>query len=75
MAEHRTVVARMFISLGLADDIVDTIMDKQGYNTPHALSCLDKMGVEMLVSAICKPGEIMSSNSIPRDYQGCMLCP
>ncbi len=69
MAEHRTVVARMLISLGLADDIVDTIMDKQGYNTPHALSCLDKKGVEMLASAICKPDEIKSGTQNPVPIQ------
>ncbi len=53
---YRTSVSRMFISLDLANDIVDAIMEEQGYNTPHALSCLDKKGIEQLVTAICKPG-------------------
>ncbi len=35
MAAHRTAVTRMFISLDLADDIVDAIMDKQGFNFQH----------------------------------------
>ncbi len=33
-----TLVARMFISLGLNDKIVNAIVDEQGYNTSHALS-------------------------------------
>ncbi len=45
----------MFISLGLNDNIVDAIVDEQGYNTSHTLSCLGKKGVEQLVSSICKP--------------------
>ncbi len=48
----------MFLSFGLADNIVNAIVDKQGYNTPHALSRLDKKGVEQLVTAICKPGRM-----------------
>ncbi len=55
--EYRTLVSRMFISLGLADDIVDAIVDEQGYDTPHALSHLDERGVEQLVTAIRKPEE------------------
>ncbi len=39
-AAYRTAVARMFISVGLADKIVDAIMDEQGHNTPHALQSL-----------------------------------
>ncbi len=52
----------MFISLGLSNDIVDAVMDKQGYNTPHALSCLDKKGVEM---AICNLGWMKSGTQNP----------
>ncbi len=55
---YRSSVSRMFISLGLADDIVDAIVDKQGYNTPYALSCLDKKGVKQLVTAMFKPGRM-----------------
>ncbi len=51
----KTSVSRMIVSLGLADDIVDAIVDEQGYNTPHAFSRLDKKGIEQLVSAIRKP--------------------
>ncbi len=43
---YRTLVSRMFLSLGLAHDIVDAIVDEQGYNTPHALSRLDKKGIK-----------------------------
>ncbi len=62
---YRTSVARMFLSLGLDKDIVDTIVDNQGYNSPHALSCLDKKGVEQLVTAICKPGRMKSGTQNP----------
>ncbi len=53
---YRLSVSRMFLSLGLSDEIVDVIMDEQGYNTPHALNRLDKKGVEQLLSVICKQG-------------------
>ncbi len=65
MSTHRTSIARTFISLGLVNDIVDAIMNKQGYNTPHALSCLEKKGIEMLVSAVHKPGGIKSRTLNP----------
>ncbi len=55
----------MFISLGLADDIVDAIVDEQGYNTPHALSCLDKKGAKQLVNMICKPGRMKGGTRNP----------
>ncbi len=55
-AVHRTAIARMFISLGLANDMINANIDEQGYNTPHALSCLNKEGIEMMVSTICMPG-------------------
>ncbi len=45
---YRISVSRMFVSLGLADDIVNAIVDEQGYDTPHALSCLDKKGMNSL---------------------------
>ncbi len=48
-AVHRTAITRIFISLGLANNIVDAIVDKQDYHTLQALSCLDKEGIEMLV--------------------------
>ncbi len=47
-------IARMFIFVGLANKIDDIIVDKQGYDVPHALSQLDKKGIEMLVTAIYK---------------------
>ncbi len=53
---YKTLVSRMFVSLGLADDIINAIVDKQGYNTPHALSRLDKKGIEQLMNVIRKPG-------------------
>ncbi len=53
---YRLSVSRMFLSLGLSDEIVDAIVDEQGYNTPHALNRVDKKGVKQLISAICKPG-------------------
>ncbi len=31
---YQTLVARMFISLGLNDKIVDAIVHEQGYNPP-----------------------------------------
>ncbi len=46
----------MFLSLGLSKEIVDAIVDEQGFNTPQALNRLDEKGVKQLVSAICKPG-------------------
>ncbi len=52
---YQTLVARMFLALGLKNEIVDAIIDEQVYNTSHALSCLDWKCVEQLVSAICKP--------------------
>ncbi len=52
---NQTLVARMFISLGLNDKIVATV-DEQGYNISQPLSCLDQTGIEELVSANCKPG-------------------
>ena len=52
---NRTAVARMFISLGLANKIVNAIVDAQGFDNPQALSILDEEGVEQLVSAIYKP--------------------
>ncbi len=55
-AAFRTSVTRMFISLDVANKIVDAVMDEQGYDTPHALSCLDKRGIEQLDSSIQKPG-------------------
>ncbi len=42
VAVHRTVIARMFISLGLADDIVNVIVGKQGYNTLPSFNHLNK---------------------------------
>ncbi len=60
-----TSVARMFISLGLNDKIVDSIVDEQGINTPHALSHLDQKGVEQLVSAIHKPDGIKDGTCNP----------
>ncbi len=52
---YKTLVSRMIVSLGLTNDIVDAIVDEQGYNTPHALICLDKKGIKQLVNAIgCK---------------------
>ncbi len=54
---YRTLVSRMFMSLVLANDIVDAIVDEQGCNTPHALSHLDKKGVKQLVNAICNQVE------------------
>ncbi len=41
--------------MGLANKIVNAIVYKQGCNTPHALSCLDKIVIKMQVSAIHKP--------------------
>ncbi len=41
---------------GIEQQIVDTIIDEQGYNSPHALSHLDQKGIMQLVSAIHKPG-------------------
>ncbi len=55
-AACKLLVTRMFLSLGLSDEIVDAIMDEQGYNTPHALNCFDKKGEEQLISVILKPG-------------------
>ncbi len=55
----------MFLSLGLSDEIVDVIVDEQGYNTPHAHNCLDKKGVEQLVSAIHKPGGMKDGTCNP----------
>ncbi len=49
LAVHWTALARMLVSVGLANDIVNAIVDKQGYNTPHALSHLHKKDIEMLV--------------------------
>ncbi len=63
---YRTLVSRMSISLGLADDIVDAIIDEQGYNTPHALSRLDKKDVEQLLNAILKPGRMKGGTWNPR---------
>ncbi len=62
---YKTSVSRMFVSLGLADDIVDAIVDEQGYYTPHALSCLDKKSVEQLVNAINKPGGLKGGTRNP----------
>ncbi len=54
----------MFISLGIDDVIVDAIVNEQGYNTPQALSCLDKKGLEQLVNAIWKPGRMKGGTQI-----------
>ncbi len=64
---HRTLVSRMFISLGLANDIVDAIVDERGYNTPYVLSSLDKKCIEQLVNAICKPGGMKGWNPESRN--------
>ncbi len=64
-AAYRLLVSRMFISLGLSNEIVDAIMDEQGYNTPHALNRLDKKGVKQLESAICKPGGMKDDTRNP----------
>ena len=61
----RISVSRMFISLGLSDEIVDAIVDEQGYNTAQALSRLDKKGVEQLVAAIRKPGGMKDGTRNP----------
>ncbi len=45
-AAYRLSVSRMFLSLGLSDEIVNAIVDEQGYNTPHALTLINKKGVE-----------------------------
>ncbi len=63
---HRTLVSRMFISLGLANEIVDAFVDEQGYNTPHALSHLDKKSVEQLMNAIRIPGRMKGGFQNPR---------
>ncbi len=55
----------MFLSLGLSDEIVDAIVDEQGYNTSHALNRLDKKGVEQLTSAICQPGGMKDGTHNP----------
>ncbi len=81
-AVHRTAVARISLSLGLADDIVDAIVNEQSYDIPHALSCLGKKGIEMLMSVIHKPGgmksgtqnPVISDKLIPKDYLGHILC-
>ncbi len=62
---YRTSVTRIFLSLGLDNDIVDAIVDEQSYNTPHALSHLDKKGVKQLVTAICKPGKTKGGTCNP----------
>ena len=64
-AAYKLSVSRMFLSLGLSDEIVDAIVDEQGYNTPHALNRLDKKGVEQLVSAIRKPGGMKDGTRNP----------
>ncbi len=53
---YKLSVSRMFLSLGLSDEIVNAIVDEQGYNTPDALNRLHKKGVKQLVSTIRKPG-------------------
>ncbi len=64
-AAYRTLVSRMFISLGLSNEIVNAIIDEQGYNTPHAQNCLDKKGFKQLVLAICKPGGMKDGTCNP----------
>ncbi len=64
-AAYQTAVARTFISLGMADKIVNVIVDKQDYYTPHTCARPDKKGVELLVHAICKPRGIMSGTQYP----------
>ncbi len=54
-AAFRTSIARMFISLGVVDATVDTIMVEQGYNDPLALSHLDKKDIEQLITTLRKP--------------------
>ncbi len=54
----------MFLSLGLANDIVDAIVDEQGYDTPRTLSCLDKKGVKQLMNSIHKPGKMKGGTGI-----------
>ncbi len=55
----------MFISLGLANDIVDAIVDEQVYNTPNAFSCLDKKGIKQLVNVIRKADRMKGGNWNP----------
>ncbi len=62
---YKLSVTRMFLSLGLSNEIVDAIMDEQGYNTPHALNHIDKKGVKQLVSAIRKPGGMKDGTCNP----------
>ncbi len=42
----------MFLWLEIANKIVNTIVDEQGYNTPEAMSCLDQKEVDQRV---CDP--------------------
>ncbi len=51
-AAYRTAIFRVFISLGLANKIIDAIVNEQGYSTPLKFSCLGKKVIKMLVSAI-----------------------
>ncbi len=46
--------------LVLANKIVNSIVDDQGYNNPQSLSCLDKKGIEQLQSVIHKSGGMKS---------------
>ncbi len=55
----------MFLTLGLANEIVDAIVDEQGYNNPQALRCLDRNGVENIMSAIHKPRGLNSGTLNP----------
>ncbi len=64
-AAYRILVSRMYLSLGLSEEIVDAIVNEQGYNTPHALNRLDKKGVEQLVSAIPKSGGMKDGTCNP----------
>ncbi len=60
---NQTLVARMFISLGLNDKIVNATVDEQGYNISQPLSCLDQTCIEELVSANCKTGGMKDGTS------------
>ncbi len=53
---NMTVIAKMFLTMCIANNIIDAIMDEQGYYNPQALSHLDKKWVKQLVSAIHMPG-------------------
>ncbi len=59
-------MARMFISLGVASEIVDIIVDEQGYIKYQALSHLDRKGGDELVSAISKPSRMKGGTRNPK---------